>query len=750
MRTEIRLLGGAMDVGARRSRRIALSVALWLLILPGVLLVVRMALPADGVLTIPPGQTFADGGVALSPAGTVPGISGNDVLVAVNGVPASDVLAARHSRSTAPGEALTYQVRHAGELRDVVVRLRAHPDLLQLIGSQQPDVLVVSLAMLVLAGWLLRRRPDERAAHAFLLFAAGWASSAVSALAWPQVVDFWARPWFVVWADVGTGGYLVSGMATLLFAMTFPVAGERVARHTWVAAAVVPLVFSAGFAVWVASHGTRTTDFTAVNAGAEICWQVCTLAALGVIAVRWLRLRHDLEARRRIQIVVVGLATTLLIVLAGKWLAVPAGRVGFGLILLIFPASVAIALTRRNLYELNLALNRALVAFGSATVLLALYLGVAVATAQLTRDSGPLVALPAAGVVAVAFAPIRAWVQKLVSRRLFGAADDPQLLLHRLGVRLEASDDPESLVAAVVETAGETLRLPYAAMQLVTEDGEWRVAHERGEPVADPEAFDVTVGDRLVGRLVAAPRRDAGVLSPLDRRTLADLARHSGVAARVVALLTDLRVAQQRLLVAREEERHRIHRDLHDGVGPALVGLTLQLEVAADLAGDGELGSLTRRLHREAARTTDDVRRMVRNLRPGELEELGLPAAVAAAASRLASPHAPTFDLDTPASLPELNAQVEDAAYKICLEAMTNVVKHSNASHCTIRLRHTPTTLDIEISDDGCGIAAEATTGTGMHSMRERAFAVGGELDITTANSAGTTVVARLPHRRAE
>jgi signal transduction histidine kinase len=736
-----------VDAAARKSRRVAVAVALWLLVVPGVLLVVRLTLPADNVVTVAPGQTFADGGIALAPAGTVPGISKNDVLVAVNGQPVRDVLAAQRSRPTVTGQVLTYQVRHNGVVRDVTVRLRAHPDLLRLIGSQQPDVIVVSLAMLGLAGWLLRRRPNERAAHAFLLFAAGWTSSALAGLAWPQVVDFWARPWFVVWADIGLGGYLVSGIATLLFAATFPVAHKAFTQRTWAAAATLPLALCAGFAGWVTAHGTRTGDFTVLNVSAEICWQGCTLAALAVIAVRWFRLRNDLEARRRIQIVVLGLATTLIIILAGKWLHVPAGAIGFGLILLIFPASIAIALTRRNLYELDLALNRGLVAFGSATVLLTLYLGVAVATAQLARGDGPLVALPAAGVVAVAFAPVRTRVQALVARRLFGAANEPQLVLHKLGVRLAASDDPESLVAAVVDTASETLRLPYVALELIGDGDTWLVAHERGRPVDNTEAFDIPVGDRLVGRLVAAPRRDARTLSQLDRRTLADLARHSGVAARVVALLTDLRGAQQRLLVAREEERHRIHRDLHDGIGPALVGLTLQLEVAADLAGDGELGALTRRLHSEAARTTDDVRRMVRNLRPGELEELGLPAAVAAAAARLASPHAPRFDMDTPTSLPTLSAQVEDAAYKICLEAMTNVIKHSSATRCTVRLRHTPTALDIEISDDGRGITPDATTGTGLVSMRERASAVGGELTIAAREPEGTTIRARLPHQ---
>jgi signal transduction histidine kinase len=237
---------------------------------------------------------------------------------------------------------------------------------------------------------------------------------------------------------------------------------------------------------------------------------------------------------------------------------------------------------------------------------------------------------------------------------------------------------------------------------------------------------------------------------------LSDLARHSGVAARVAALLTDLRAAQQRLLVAREEERFHIHRDLHDGLGSTLVGLTLQLEVAADLAGDGELGALARRMHGEAARATEDVRRIVRELRPGELEELGLAAAVAAAAARLRSPNAPTFDLDTPSLLPELPAEVEDAAYKICLEAMTNVIRHSRATRCRIQLRDTGTELELEISDDGQGFDADSGAdtgadsggGTGLRSMRDRAAAAGGTVTVTADAGGGTSVLARLPLAR--
>ena len=730
----------------RRSLRATLLVTVWLLVVPGLLLVVKLlALPSDHLQTIPwvaPGAA----GPALQPFGPVPGISAGDTLLAVNGVPAADVLAGREDHPVHVGQVLTYAVQHGSTRTDVAVQVHRHLDLVGLFTVEQPDAALATLVILGLGIWLVRRRPGELAAHAFLLFAAGWASSTLTGWAWTEPLDYWARPWVVLWAALGLGGYLVSGIATLLFALTFPRASARMRRHPWTALTTIPLAVCAGFATWVAWHGLRLTDLATLNMAAEVVWQLCTLSALVVLVVRWVRLRRNAEAARRIQIVVLGFLATLALILLGKWLAVPQGTFGFGLVLLIFPVSVAVAIAKQDLFELDVALNRGLVAAGTGSVLLVAYLAVAALTAEVSGHDGPLAALPAAGLVAVAFAPVRNKTQRLVTRRLFGTADDPQLVLHRLGLRLESSDDPESLLAAVVDTAAESLRLPYVAVELSTEDG-WRVVRQHGTaPAQGAEHFDIHVAEQVVGRLAASPRGDARSLSPLDRQLLSDLARHSGVSARVVALLTDLRTAQHRLLVAREEERHRIHRDLHDGLGPSLVGLTLQLEVAAELAGDGDLGVLTRRLHGEAARATDDVRRLVRDLRPGELEELGLPAAVAAAAARLSSPNAPRFDLDSPARLPDLAAEVEDAAYKICLEAMTNVIRHSSATACRIRL-HSPdaTTLHVEVVDNGCGLRTGDGSGTGLQSMEERAAAVGGHLEVTGAAGQGTTVHAALP-----
>ena len=646
-----------------------------------------------------------------------------------------------------PGEVLDYRV-HApgGPDRDVQVVVAAHRDWWATVREVQPDAALVSFLALGLAVWLVRRRPDQHAAYAFLLYAAGWASDPLVSWSSPQPLDLAARPWLVAWSTLTLSGYVLSGLATLLFALSFPSVPRRAGRAPLTALAVVPPVLCAALAASYLAGAAAAGGM--LNAFAEALWQLLTLSALVVVAVRWWRLRRDREARRRIQLVVLGFAASFLLILVGKWVQVPAGTFGFGLVLLLFPLSLVVAVATRDLYELDVVLNRSLVWALSGAALLGLYLGAAYAVAELTGKSGPLVSLPAAGLVAVALAPVRDRVSRLVAARLFGTGGDTQVVLHRLGMRLEASGDPETLLAAVVDTAAEGLRLPYVAVELREADGQTSIAVSRGRRTSPVEEFPIVIEGVGVGRLVAAPRRDTAGLSPVDRGLLTDLARHCGVAARAVALLTELRRAQQTLLVAREQERHRIHRDLHDGLGPALVGLTLQLEVASELAeGQSELSRLLGRLHREAARGAQDVRRLVRDLRPAELEELGLPAAVAAAADRLRAPSAPEFAIEAPPRLPGLPAEVEDAAYKTCLEAMTNVLRHSGARRCWVRLGSDGGTLAVEVLDDGRGLpdAAVSSGGTGLRSMQERAGALGGELSLTGRVGGGTRVVLRLP-----
>jgi signal transduction histidine kinase len=727
------------------------AVAGWLLVMPVALSALRLVLPSDHLPLQPPDGVHR--ALILGPSRPVGGISPGDSLVAINGRPAAVVLASPRSRPVRAGDQLTYTVNHDGVDRVVPVTVQSHPAVADYLPPPSAaGNVIVDLALVALSLWLLRRRPDDRAVHALVLL--GAALFVANALPFPffEPLDLWARPALVAAAFAALGAYMVTGLSILLFACSFPTPIRGFARHPWTATAALPVAGFTMLGVLLASGHGSTGQFNASGLVAERFWEATAGLGLAIVALRWLRSRADPLARRRMALVAFGYGITFGASLLGKFIPAIGSLPNWSYFaaVVFFLAALVVAIVKDDLFELNVVLNRGLVALSCAAVLLGVYLAAVAITVAATGASGPLVALPAAGAVAVIFAPVRSGVQSLIGRRLFGTGSDPRLVFHRLASRLSAADDPESLMAAVVETASESLRLPFAAVELRTGE-DWQTVEQRGRRPDAVETFDLAAGDTVVGRLVVAPRRDVKILSPSDRQLLHDLAAQSGVAARVAALLAELRGAQQRLLIAREAERDRIHCDLHDSIGPALVGLTLQLEVAAELAQGGQLAGLVERLHHEAARTTEDIRRLVRELRPADLEELGLPAAVATAAARLRTPNGPAFDLDTPVRLPELSKQAEDAAYKICLEAMSNAVRHSQAAHCTVRLNPSGTDiLEIEIADDGRGIACHDLAGTGLRSMHERAASVGGWLRIVSAPADGTRILAELPTKTAQ
>ncbi|MGZ5041910.1 MAG: MFS transporter, partial [Usitatibacter sp.] len=227
----------------------------------------------------------------------------------------------------------------------------------------------------------------------------------------------------------------------------------------------------------------------------------------------------------------------------------------------------------------------------------------------------------ATGAAAIAFAPARAGVQRRVDHMLYGQRGDPSRVLGALGQRLEAALPPDQVLPAIAETLATTLNLPYVALR--TGSGpDARLACERGEPVAEPYVVPLIHQGRLVGELVTGARRGERSIGSHDAQLLAEVARQIATAVSAAGLVTDLAASRSRLAVAREEERAQLRHDLHDRLGPHLVGLSLQLDALATRAHDGEMTNAIVRAHDEATRALDEVRRISRGLRPAELEEL--------------------------------------------------------------------------------------------------------------------------------
>jgi two-component system NarL family sensor kinase len=201
------------------------------------------------------------------------------------------------------------------------------------------------------------------------------------------------------------------------------------------------------------------------------------------------------------------------------------------------------------------------------------------------------------------------------------------------------------------------------------------------------------------------------------------------------------------LVVTREQERRRLCRELHDGLGPTLAGLALGLGTAQALSsGQPDLHELLSRLTAETQRAVTDLRRIVYGLRPSALDDLGLAGALRDQAERFQAPTL-AISLDAPIKgLAGLPPVVEMACYRIVTEALANVARHAHATRCAVRV-HLDHGIHVDVRDNGAGLPAHWRAGVGIASMRERASELGGELVIEPSRPHGTRVAARLPVR---
>lgn len=425
----------------------------------------------------------------------------------------------------------------------------------------------------------------------------------------------------------------------------------------------------------------------------------------------------------------------------------------FWLLALPMPVALAVAMQRYHLFDVKFILQRTLV-YGALTAsVVGLYVLVMVGVGALVHSGGNfLVSLFATGLVAVLFTPLRNRLQRGVNHLMYGERNDPYTVLSQLSRRLEATFAPDAVLSTAVRAVAEALKLPYAAIEL-ERNGTYEIMAETGEPAQNPLRLPLLYAGESVGQLVLGRRSGETRFTDADRYLFDDLARQIGVAVHAarmtedaIKLSADLQKSRERIVAAREEERRRIRRDLHDGLGPQLATLTLKLDAARNL------------LHREP-RTADtllaglkvqgqaaisDIRQLVYDLRPPALDELGLVPAIREQAANY-SQYGLNITVQAPERLPPLPAAVEVAAYRIAQEALTNVARHAQAKVCRVRLS-LGGELELEITDDGIGLPEDRRAGVGLSSMRERAAELGGTCVVEPAGPAGgTRLLARLP-----
>jgi signal transduction histidine kinase len=422
----------------------------------------------------------------------------------------------------------------------------------------------------------------------------------------------------------------------------------------------------------------------------------------------------------------------------------PLSELGWWLSMNIVPITLAIAITRSRLWNIDLVINRTLV-YGALTfATMVLYVFVVGALGSLLHvGNSSFIAFLTTGLVAILFQPIRTRLQQWVNHLMYGDRDDPVAVLSKLGEQLKHTGSPDDALSGITETVAQTLKLPYVAIELGENN---KIAASFGVPKTEVIRLPLYYQTETNGYLVVALRSPGESFSVPERQLLENIAHQAGAAAHNARLTVDLLRARQRLVTAREEERRRIRRDLHDGLGPQLASQALTLDAIARLieSDPQKAKALLADLKSQSQAAIADIRRLIYDLRPPALDDLGLVTALREEFARMEL-NGLKIHLQAPERLPSLPAAVEVAAYRIAQEAVNNVVKHAGAVNCQVRLEAQDDVLEVEIHDDGRGIPPGAHLGVGLHSMRERAEELGGRLEIGSAPGGGTQIIARLP-----
>lgn len=436
----------------------------------------------------------------------------------------------------------------------------------------------------------------------------------------------------------------------------------------------------------------------------EARWVLSVVIGVACLVIRY---RQGTEVVRR-QLLWPAAAAALIVVAVTPWALVAGTPLVVLFTVPLLPAAVAAAVLRHQLLDIRLVVARGITYAVLSALVLAAYAALVVVL------SGVASAL----VVALLALPLRSRLQSAVDRLLYGDRGSPLEVASRVGRSLGAGL-PETL-----EEIRTALRLPYVGVVVA------------GEPLASGGVLDGPAADLPLreGTLVVGLRRGETRLSPADERILVLLAGPLSVAVHATTLLEELRVSQEGLVVARDDERRRLRRDLHDGLGPLLTGVALSADTAANLAGGASSDALQVTLSAVRSETRSairEVRRIVDDLGPASVDALGLVEALRVRVEQVSqrSDGGALHAVVEAGPLPPLPAVVEQAVYRIATEALTNVIRHSRAGSVVVRIDADDAVLHCEVLDDGGGTPAWLP-GVGIAGMRERVARLGGRCEV--------------------
>ncbi|MET0523042.1 MAG: hypothetical protein ABW156_13935, partial [Jiangellaceae bacterium] len=483
------------------------------------------------------------------------------------------------------GETLEYTVVRGGRELTIPVTLR-QPDVAGRLAPAWSTLLFV-VSLLVLSGYVAWRKPGPPT-NALLILGSGLAASTLPTLLGLPVVGLFKPSEHWLYLLLTQAVYITAWAACLTFALMFP-RPRLVPRNRWAQAALVaaPVWITAGWATAAAASSDNLLEWTGMLIAGGAVVIIVTQLAIVAISVSQLRRAADALERQQMRWLTGGAVLALSVGLAG-WL-IPQVLLGeglptawIGLAGLPFVFGLGVALLRFRLFDLDVILNRGLV-YGLLTVsVVTVYLVIVTAVSGVMRGSSTTpAAVVATAVIAVAINPLRMLLQRGVDRMMYGDRRDPYSALSRLGRRLEDAGDGDQLLPAVAEDIADALRVPYVKIELEP-SGRPVEAGTRPAWLTDDRLLERPLVDRgeRIGRLLVAQRAPTEAFTRADQRLLDDLVRRVSAAARELILRVDLQRSRERLVLAREEERRRLRRALHDEVGPAIAGLGLRTEAA--------------------------------------------------------------------------------------------------------------------------------------------------------------------------
>jgi signal transduction histidine kinase len=566
-----------------------------------------------------------------------------------------------------------------------------------------------------------------------------------------------SRPRLVIGWLLCAGG--LSAAANILSANVFRLVsgggtadGRVIVTLTWqvlelTLGVLLPLLYPVGsllsrrwrWVIWLAVAG-MALDWAALATGLrglkdQAHWLVAAAMVLAFASLVVRFTRGDAVERRQLMWLLVALPGLLVPWILGDpvwWVA--------SLTIPLVPAAIAVAVLRYRLFGIDTLISRALVGTGLAIVTTGVYVAVSAAGSVFLSEVDRVSGIAAAVFAGAFFQPMRRGLQRGVDRLLYGSTGVPAALARRLRHRLQHADPLHGLLATL-DVLREGLSVTGVAVEVdgtVTTSGAVAAgpaADGSGPPPARTIAL-VWHGEP-VGLLLIGPTDRRRFPAAHDERVIATLTPYISDAAHAVRLTAALQRSRERILTAREEERRRLRRDLHDGLGQSLSGMAMTINAARltvrSSPEDADL--LLAGLRAGMDTVSRDIRQLVYGLRPPALDELGLAGAIEELA------RAP---IETSGDLDRLPAAVEVAAYRIVQEALTNARKHACAGRITVSLRRDDR-LRVSVADDGVGLPPDARPGVGLGSMRERAAELGGTCVVRAAEGGGTVVHAELP-----